>query len=114
MTDCIFCKIAQHDINANIVYENEHIIAFKDLFPQAPVHLLIIPKHHYATLNDVPPEQAPLLGALISTAQRLASEQGLAENGYRLVMNCNQHGGQSVYHLHLHLLGGRPMMWPPG
>ncbi|PRD37510.1 UNVERIFIED_CONTAM: Hint1 [Trichonephila clavipes] len=114
MSDCIFCKIANHEVNARIVYENERLVAFHDLFPAAPTHLLIIPKTHYSTLNDVPAEDAPVLGELMTTAARLAGELGLAEDGYRVVMNCNSHGGQSVYHIHLHMLAGRKLTWPPG
>ena len=114
MTDCIFCKIANHEVNARIVFENERVVAFHDLFPAAPTHLLIIPKKHFATLNDVPASEASLLGELMTTATALANEYGFAEEGYRVVMNCNQDGGQSVYHIHLHLLAGRRLSWPPG
>jgi len=112
--DCIFCKIARKEIPGRIAYENERVIAFHDLFPAAPTHVLIIPKTHYSTLNEVPPEQDALLGELMGTASRLAAELGIAESGFRLVMNCNPDGGQSVYHIHLHLLGGRKLGWPPG
>lgn len=112
--DCIFCKIANKDIPGKIAFENERVIAFHDLFPQAPTHILIIPKTHYSTLNDVPASEAALLGELVSTATAIAIEQGLADKGYRVVMNCNQDGGQSVYHIHLHLLAGRQLAWPPG
>jgi len=114
MTDCIFCKIAHHEVNSRIVFENERVVAFHDLFPAAPTHLLIIPKQHFTTLNDVPPSEAALLGELITTATALAKEHNLADDGYRVVMNCNQDGGQSVYHIHLHLLAGRRLSWPPG
>lgn len=114
MTDCIFCKIANHEVNARIVFENERVVAFHDLFPAAPTHLLIIPKQHFSTLNDVPASEATLLGELMITATALAKEYGFAEEGYRVVMNCNQDGGQSVYHIHLHLLAGRRLSWPPG
>ena len=112
--DCIFCKIAQKQIKANIAFENDRVIAFHDLFPQAPTHILIIPKQHYTTLNDVPVEQGAILGELMTTAAQLAQELGFAESGYRVVMNCNADGGQSVYHIHLHLLAGRRLNWPPG
>lgn len=112
--DCIFCKIANKDIPGKIAFENERVIAFHDLFPQAPTHILIIPKTHYSTLNDVPASESALLGELVSTATAIAKEQGLADKGYRVVMNCNQDGGQSVYHIHLHLLAGRQLAWPPG
>ena len=112
--DCIFCKIAHKEIASNIAFENERVIAFYDLFPQAPTHILIIPKTHYSTLNDVPADDAALLGELVSTATTLAKSLGFADNGYRVVMNCNKDGGQSVNHIHLHLLGGRALAWPPG
>jgi len=112
--DCIFCKIANQQIPAKVAFENERVIAFHDLFPQAPTHVLVIPKTHYSTLNDVPASESALLGELVSTATGIAKELGLAENGYRVVMNCNQDGGQSVYHIHLHLLAGRQLAWPPG
>ncbi|PTQ90053.1 histidine triad nucleotide-binding protein [Agitococcus lubricus] len=112
--DCIFCKIAQKQIKANIVFENERVLAFNDLFPQAPTHILLIPKQHYSTLNDVPATEGAVLGELMTTAAQLATELGLAESGYRVVMNCNADGGQSVYHIHLHLLAGRRLTWPPG
>lgn len=114
MSDCIFCKIAHHEVNSRIVFENERLVAFHDLFPAAPTHLLIIPKTHYSTLNDVPTADSAILGEMMSTAASLASELGLADDGYRVVMNCNQNGGQSVYHIHLHLLAGRKLTWPPG
>lgn len=112
--DCIFCKIATKQVNARIAFENDRVVAFHDLFPQAPTHVLIIPKTHYSTLNDVPADQAALLGEMVTAATTVAKELGLAEPGYRVVMNCNADGGQSVYHIHLHLLGGRHMAWPPG
>jgi len=114
MTDCIFCKIAQHEVNARIAFENDRVVAFHDLFPAAPTHLLIIPKTHYSTLNDVPADQGALIGELITTATQLAKDNDFAEDGYRVVMNCNANGGQSVYHIHLHLLAGRKLSWPPG
>lgn len=112
--DCLFCKIAQKQINAKIAFENERVIAFYDLFPQAPVHILIIPKTHYSTLNDVPATESAILGELMTTATVIAKELDIAESGYRVVMNCNADGGQSVYHIHLHLLAGRRLSWPPG
>jgi histidine triad (HIT) family protein len=112
--DCIFCKIARKEVPARIAFENERLIAFHDLFPQAPTHILIIPRDHHATLNDLPAGTEPLLGEMVTTAQRLAAGLGVAESGYRVVMNCNQDGGQSVYHIHLHLLAGRQLGWPPG
>ncbi len=112
MTDCLFCKMATGAIKPDTVFEDENILAFRDINPQAPVHILIIPKRHLATLNDL--DDTPLAGQLLQTAAKLAKEEGLSDGGYRTVINCNRHGGQEVYHLHLHLLGGRQMGWPPG
>lgn len=112
--DCLFCKLAKSEINSDIVYEDDEVIAFRDIHPQAPCHILVIPRRHIATLNDANPEDATLMGKLTLTAQRVAKELGVAEDGYRLVMNCNGHGGQTVFHIHLHLLAGRSMHWPPG
>lgn len=114
MTDCIFCKIASHAVPSRIVFENERLLAFHDLFPAAPTHILLIPKTHYTTLNDVPVSEAALLGELMTTAAQIARDNGFADDGYRVVMNCNSDGGQSVYHIHLHLLAGRKLTWPPG
>ena len=114
MSDTIFSKIIRREIPADIVFENDTVLAFRDLNPQAPVHVLFIPKEPIATLNDVAPEQAELTGQLMIAAANYAKQEGIADDGYRVVMNCNQHGGQSVYHIHLHLLGGRQMAWPPG
>lgn len=114
MADCLFCKIATKQIPATIVLEDEKVVAFRDLHPQAPVHILVIPKQHLTTVNDVQAEHAALIGHMIVSAQKLAEAEGIADNGYRLVMNCNGDGGQTVYHIHLHLLGGRNMHWPPG
>jgi histidine triad (HIT) family protein len=112
--DCIFCKIAAKEVPARVAFENDRLIAFHDLFPQAPLHVLVIPKTHYATLNDVPHQESALLGEIMDTARQLAEEHGVAADGYRVVMNCNKHGGQSVDHIHLHLLAGRQLGWPPG
>ena len=112
--DCLFCKIATKQINANVAFENERVIAFYDLFPQAPTHILIIPKTHYTTLNDVPASEGAILGELMTTASHLAKVLGFEDSGYRVVMNCNAEGGQSVYHIHLHLMAGRRLSWPPG
>lgn len=114
MTDCVFCKIVAGGIPAKVVFEDEAVLAFEDLNPQAPVHVLLIPKKHIATLNDLTAEDAPVIGRLARTASQIAQERGFAENGYRTVVNCNEYGGQSVYHIHMHLLGGRVMSWPPG
>ncbi|ANJ66544.1 histidine triad nucleotide-binding protein [Halothiobacillus diazotrophicus] len=114
MSDTIFSRIIRREIPATIVFENDRILAFRDINPQAPVHILIIPKKPIATLNDVQPEDAALIGELFVVAGDLARQEGIAESGYRTVFNCRDHGGQEVYHLHLHLLGGRQMTWPPG
>lgn len=112
--DCIFCKIANKEVQSRIVFENERLVAFHDLFPASPTHILIIPKQHFSTLNDVPASEAALLGEMVSVASQIAKDEDIAEDGYRVVMNCNPNGGQSVYHIHLHLLGGRKLGWPPG
>ncbi|PJD92977.1 MAG: histidine triad nucleotide-binding protein [Legionella sp.] len=112
--DCLFCKIAQGQIPAQVVYEDTEMMAFRDIAPQAPIHILLIPKVHIATINDASAQHAELLGRLVIKAQQLAGELECNEAGYRLVFNVNQHGGQAVYHIHLHLLGGRQMAWPPG
>jgi histidine triad (HIT) family protein len=109
MSDCIFCKIAAGDIPSNPVYEDEEILAFEDISPKAPVHILIIPKQHLATLNDAGQDHSSLLGRLLLRAAELARERGVAEEGYRVLTNCNSAGGQEVFHLHFHLLGGRKM-----
>jgi histidine triad (HIT) family protein len=114
MSDCVFCKMAAGEIEPDTVYEDEEILAFRDLNPQAPLHVLIIPKRHIATTNELAAEDAPLVGRLVWVAARIAEEQGVAESGYRTVLNCNAGAGQSVFHLHLHLLGGRRLGWPPG
>ena len=111
--ETIFDKIISREIPADIVYEDEQALAFKDINPQAPVHLLIIPKKRIATVNDISEEDEALVGHLYRVAAKLAKAQGIADDGYRLVMNCNAHGGQTVYHIHVHLLGGKPMGWPP-
>jgi len=114
MTDTIFSKIVRREIPADIVYEDDEVLAFRDLNPQAPVHLLFIPKRPLATLNDATANDAELLGKLLLAAAAYAKQQGLAEPGYRTVINCNEDGGQTVFHLHVHLLAGRRMHWPPG
>lgn len=114
MTDCIFCKIAAGDIPATLVYQNEEVLAFRDLNPQAPTHILVIPKKHIATTNDIMANDAALIGNMYLAAKQIAKAEGIAESGYRTVMNCNRGAGQTVFHIHLHLLGGRPMSWPPG
>ena len=112
--DCIFCKIADGTIPANIVYENETVIAFRDLQPQAPDHILIIPKKHIPTINDFAAEDWAIFAAMGSAAKEVAGAISVAEKGYRLVINCNNEGGQTVFHTHMHFLSGRQMTWPPG
>lgn len=112
MTDCLFCKMVSGEIRADVVYDDERLLAFRDIHPQAPLHVLIIPKRHIVNLNDL--DDGLLGGHLLQTSARLAAEFGYAGSGYRTVLNCNGDGGQSVYHLHLHLLAGRQMAWPPG
>lgn len=112
--DCLFCKLVQGDIPATILYQDDDVIAFEDIAPQAPTHFLVIPKRHISTLNDLTPEDAALVGKLPIVAAQVAKEQGIADQGYRVTMNCNEMGGQTVYHIHMHVLGGRAMTWPPG
>ena len=112
MTLCLFCKMVDGVIKPDVVFEDDTVLAFKDINPQAPVHILIIPKVHIATLNEL--DDTLLAGQLLQTAAKLAKQEGLSDDGYRTVFNCNKKGGQEVYHLHLHLLGGRQMTWPPG
>lgn len=114
MPDCIFCKIVAKEIPAKIAFEDPHVLAFHDLHPVAPVHVQIIPKRHLARVSELDGENAEIVGQLVLAANKLAAEMGVAEPGYRLVINCNPAAGQSVYHLHLHLLGGRSFSWPPG
>lgn len=112
--DCLFCKIAKKEIPTDLIYEDEKVIAFNDLYPKAPHHKLIVPIKHIATLNDIAVDDEKLVGHMLLVAKQLAAKLNLAENGYRVVMNCNADGGQAIYHIHLHLLGGRKMLWPPG
>ncbi len=112
--DCLFCKIVNKIIPTDKVYENEHIIAFNDIRPKAPIHQLIIPRKHLATLNDITEEDTNIMGQLYWVAKQLAKQQNVDQTGYRLVMNCNKQGGQEVYHIHLHFLAKRQMTWPPG
>ncbi len=111
--DCLFCKIIAKEIPAQIIYEDDNVVAFNDINPQAPFHGLIIPKKHISTLNDMDQQDTDLVGQMVLAAGKIAKEKGFAEDGYRTVFNCNPHGGQTVYHIHLHLLGGKAMGWPP-
>ena len=110
----IFSKIINKEIHADILFENDKILAFRDISPQAPVHFLVIPKKEIRTINDINEENKSLIGELLIVAKEIAKKEGIAENGYRTIFNCNEHGGQTVYHIHLHLLGGRKFRWPPG
>ena len=112
--DCLFCKIVAGDIPAEVIYESELAIAFRDVNPQAPTHVLIIPREHIATINDLSAGDEATVGDLYMAAKAIATEEGLASDGYRVVMNCNEAAGQTVFHIHLHLLGGRDFGWPPG
>ena len=112
--DCLFCKIAKHEIPATLVYEDDEVLAFEDISPQAPFHVLVIPRKHISTLNDLTPDDTALTGSLITRATQIAKDKGHAEDGYRTVFNCGRGAGQTVFHIHLHLLAGRSMTWPPG
>jgi len=114
MSEDLFLKIISREIPADIVYEDDDVLAFRDVNPQAPLHVLIIPKTHIRTINDIQLQDAELFGKLFIVAQKIAAEEGVAEDGYRVVMNCNAAAGQTVFHVHLHLLGGRRFSWPPG
>jgi len=114
MSDCVFCRIAAGEIPATLVYQDDRVIGFRDLNPVAPIHVLLIPRRHISTLNDLAAGDEGLMGHLQLTAARLAKEFGFADTGYRTVLNCNAAAGQTVFHIHLHLLGGRELGWPPG
>ena len=114
MTDCLFCRMVAGEIQPDIVYEDDDIMAFRDIDPQAPTHVLVIPKRHIATTNDLQPDDAELVGKMVLVAGKVAVDDGIEERGYRMLLNCNPEAGQSVFHIHLHVLGGRPMGWPPG
>ncbi len=114
MSDCLFCRLAAKEIPTEIVFESDNIFAFKDIDPKAPYHVLVIPKKHIPTLNDIGEEEKKIMGELLLAAKQIAAHLGIDETGYRTIINCNADGGQEVFHLHLHLLGGRKMAWPPG
>jgi histidine triad (HIT) family protein len=114
MSDCLFCKIIAGQIPGHLVYEDRDLVAFKDINPQAPLHLLIVPRQHIATLNDLGPPNDDLVGAMVRRAAALAKQHGYSERGYRTLLNCNRDAGQTVFHIHLHLLAGRAFSWPPG
>jgi histidine triad (HIT) family protein len=112
--DCLFCLIVSRDIHASIVYEDEWVLAFNDINPQAPTHVLVIPKRHIPSLNDLGPDDDAIVGEVVRRAAAIAKERGISAGGFRTVFNTNREAGQTVFHIHLHLLGGRPMHWPPG
>lgn len=114
MSDCLFCKIVEGKIPAKEAHRDDRYVAFHDINPQAPTHILIIPRKHIATINDIESGDEPLVGGMFSLAKKLAADVGLAQPGYRMVFNCNADAGQTVFHIHLHLLGGRALAWPPG
>lgn len=114
MSDCTFCKIINGQIPATFIYEDNDLIAFKDINPQAPVHILIVPKKHIPTIMDIEENSVDLIGKIYLVAKKLALEHGISEQGFRIVVNCNHDAGQEVFHIHFHLLGGRNLAWPPG
>ena len=114
MSDCLFCRIAKKQIPASLVHEDDDLVAFNDINPQAPMHVLIVPRRHIATLNDLQPGDDALMGQMLRLAAELARRQGYAGRGYRTLLNCNREAGQTVFHIHLHLLAGRGLGWPPG
>ena len=114
MDDCLFCKIINGEIQASIVYEDDRVLAFNDIDPKAPTHILVVPKRHIASLNELTPQDDEIVGELARRAAAIAKKSGISGGGYRTVFNTNRDAGQTVFHIHLHLLGGRPMHWPPG
>jgi len=114
MNDCLFCKIVKREVPASIVYEDDGVLAFNDINPQAPTHILVIPKQHVATLNDLSPDHDAMVGELVRRAAAIAKDRGLSAGGFRTVFNTNREAGQTVFHVHLHLIGGRRLTWPPG
>ena len=114
MSDCLFCRIITGEIPGQFVHQDEEVVILKDIKPQAPLHVLVVPRRHIATLNDLQPGDDALVGSMFRRAAAVAHEHGYAERGYRTVFNCNREAGQSVFHIHLHLLGGREFSWPPG
>jgi histidine triad (HIT) family protein len=114
MTDCLFCKVRDNEIPADIVYENDDVLAFNDVNPHAPAHILIIPRKHISTINDLHDGDELIMGKLFSAAKIIAKQKGVSDDGFRLVVNCNEDAGQTVFHIHMHLLAGRTLTWPPG
>lgn len=113
-SDCLFCKVVAGELPAEIIFESETVVAFRDINPKAPTHVLLIPKRHIATINDLVDGDQEIIGEMFLSAARLADDEGFADDGYRVVMNCNAAAGQTVFHIHLHLLAGRQLTWPPG
>jgi histidine triad (HIT) family protein len=114
MAECLFCRIMNREIPATIVYEDDKVVAFNDINPQAPAHVLVVPRRHIETLNDLGPDDDQIVGELVRRAAAIAKQRGIAAGGYRTVFNTNREAGQTVFHIHLHLIGGRTMHWPPG
>ena len=114
MSNCLFCKILEGEIPADIVFENDDVLAFRDVNPEAPTHILIIPRQHISTVNDLTDNHELIMGKLFSVAKIIAAREGVSDDGYRMVVNCNEKAGQTVFHIHMHLLAGRSMTWPPG
>ncbi|HEY3382712.1 MAG TPA: histidine triad nucleotide-binding protein [Vicinamibacterales bacterium] len=114
MASCLFCRLIDHEVPATILYEDDRLVVIQDINPQAPLHVLVIPRQHVATLNDLTPAEDGLVGEMLRRAAAVARERGVADRGYRTVFNCNREAGQSVFHIHLHVIGGRPLAWPPG
>ena len=114
MDNCLFCKIIKGEIPANKVYENDHVLAFKDIDPKAPIHILVIPKKHIKSINELNSSDKYLAGELILASKKIAKDEGISLEGYRIIFNTNDDGGQTVYHIHMHIMGGRQMKWPPG
>jgi len=114
MAECLFCKIVNREINATIVYEDDRIVAFDDINPEGPTHVLVVPRRHIASLNDLTPEDDQIVGEVVRRGAAIAKQRGVSAGGFRSVFNTNRDAGQTVFHIHLHLIGGRPLHWPPG
>jgi histidine triad (HIT) family protein len=114
MPECLFCKIIDGEIHASIVYQDDHVVAFNDINPQAPTHVLVVPRRHIPSLNDLTPDDDQIVGELVRRAAAIAKQRGISAGGFRTVFNTNREAGQTVFHIHLHLIGGRTMHWPPG
>lgn len=114
MTNCLFCRIIAGEVPGTLLHQDDRLVVLQDINPQAPLHALVVPRKHIATLNDLGPDDDGLVGEMLRRAAWLAQERGFGERGYRTVFNCNREAGQTVYHIHLHVLGGRPLAWPPG